>query len=228
MCGGVPIEVLAMVGNEKGAVPFAVPNSDAIPTGYHVTSGDTFIINTQLQNMEDKEKYVWLTVTYDYVDGRQPDYLRSRMFWQFLTTNQVIACGNSVGSVNNPFGATNLTNDLQPKKPVFSEHTLPIEAGMDGYILASAGHMHDGGVGIDIFRNNELICSSEATYSAGGGHGHGHGSHRKRQIQGAKPVNGTTEHISSQSRCTWPEGLPVSKKDKMHIQANYDFNAHPG
>lgn len=218
------MENIGMAGNEKSTVMFALQDAEAIKAGYHLAWGDTFLFGTQLMNLQDKEKWVWVTVTYDYVDGRRPDYLMSRFIWKSLSSQTAGAC---TGDNKNPFGASNLTENMQPKTLKFSEHSIPISAATDGVILTTGGHMHDGGVGVDTLLNDKVICTSVASYKAGaqgmGGHGH-----KKRQIAGGNHDNMGIEHISGQTRCYWPKGFPIARTDKLYIRANYDFNIHPG
>jgi hypothetical protein len=220
-CYDLQFENVGMSGNEKSSVLYAVPDPLAMKAGYKITKKDTFILSTQLMNLEDREKWVWVTVTYDYVDGPRPEYIGSRFIWKSLSPNTAGICISGSGS---PFGPSNLTDGMLPKSRKFSEHSMPIPSGLDGYILATGGHMHDGGTGIDILQNDKVICTSTAYYNTStAGHGH-----MKRQIPGGNYNNNDIPHISGQHRCTFPQGIPVSKKDKMYIRANYDFDTHFG
>jgi hypothetical protein len=76
----------------------------------------------------------------------------------------------------------------------------------------TGGHLHDGGVDIDIKVNGRLICDSRATYG------------------GEKGTLKTTDNkvwqtISSMLECTEP--IKVSKGDNITVQANYDLEKHP-
>jgi hypothetical protein len=218
-----------MAGNEKSTVIFSVANS-TVKSGYHISSADTLMLNTQLMNMEDREKFVWVAITYAFLEKPSPDVYRSHMLWQFLTNEPMTLCAGAVKTFS-PLGITNLTADLQPLKPKFSEHSIPVEAAVDGLMLAAAGHMHDGGVEIEMFQNDTLICTAAAQYGkTASGHSHKRRGRTlaARQIKGGPMSNDEIEHIKGMTRCDWQQGLPVSKKDKLFIRTNYDFEKHPG
>ncbi|KAF2672991.1 hypothetical protein BT63DRAFT_436803 [Microthyrium microscopicum] len=218
-CGTGRVENIYMVGNERTTGQFSLPKSE-IKSGYPLTAENSLVLSTELMNMHDKEQFVWVAVNYDIVDGHQPEYKAGRTVW--MTIGGVSYCG----SIYNPFGMSNLTLMGQPKVKAFSEHSVPWIAPKDGFIMSTGGHMHDGGVSIEVVRNNEVICTSKPDYSKEGGHSHGMKS--KRQMPGGDHTNNDIEHIASQGICLFPEGVPFKKGDKMYIQANYDFDKHPG
>jgi arginase family enzyme len=87
---------------------------------------------------------------------------------------------------------------------------------------SSGGHLHDGGVVLNIYKNNDIVCASHAKYESGGGHSHGRTVIEKRQANGPAPIGG--EHIKEMTTCS---GLgPVKKTDQIWIDADYDFNKH--
>jgi hypothetical protein len=208
-----------MVGNEKSSVFFGLQNS-TIRSGYRLTASDTLILNTQLMNMEDKEKWVWVTVTYEYLEGAQKDFKKGRNVWKSLGLSTAGFCPMSK---TNPFGASNLTAELNPKSLTFVEHSIPWLSPFDGYILMTGGHMHDGGINTEIFQNDKLICTSVPYYGKSAGEHGAMGS-----TDGGSAHNMEIEHIVGQSRCEFEEGIPMKKGDKMYIRANYDFTKHAG
>jgi hypothetical protein len=115
------------------------------------------------------------------------------------------------------------------------------------------GHLHDGGVNVDIFRNNKSICDSRASYSKDGGMEHGgkaqahpssaapaaastsmatsHGHKRydtsANMVRRDGPHNNDGQaHISSMTTC----GMMgrINKGDEFQIKANYDFKKFQG
>jgi hypothetical protein len=209
-----------MAGNEKSPVFFGLKNS-TVKSGYRLGPSDTLILNTQLMNMEDKEKWVWVTMTYQYLDGDQPDFKNGRNMWDSLSSTTFGVC--PIAKVNS-FGKSNLTADLQPLRDDFLyEYSIPWISPADGLILATGGHMHDGGTDIEIFQNDQLICKSVATYGKSGG------EHGAMGSTGTGPEsNMKIEHIVHQSRCEFKDGLPIKKGDRVNMKANYDFRVHPG
>lgn len=137
-CGAGKLENIFMSGNERSYGGFALPNS-TVKSGYSLTPKDKFVLTTQLMNMEDKEKFAWVTITYEYLEGAHPDYKQGKTVWQSIGP-QLVACANKVES---PWGPSNLTASQQPKMDIFTEHSTPWTAPKDGWLLSSGGHMHE-------------------------------------------------------------------------------------
>lgn len=130
-----------MSGNEKSMGGFALKDA-TIKSGYRLSASDNFILSTELMNMDDKEKWAWVTLTYEYLEGAQPEYKQGKTVWQTIGV-PIGACGRSW---TNPFGPSNLTLTQRPTKEVFTEHSVPWTATRDQWLLSTGGHMHDGGV----------------------------------------------------------------------------------
>lgn len=136
------VENIFMSGNERSIGGFALENS-TIKSGYTLTPKDNFILSTELMNMDDKEKWAWVTLTFEYMDGpTQAGYKQGKTVWQTIGL-PIGACGRTW---TNPFGQTNLTLTQRPKTDVFTEHSVPWTAMRDAWLLGTGGHMHDGGV----------------------------------------------------------------------------------
>jgi hypothetical protein len=179
-------------------------------------------------NLDDKEKWVWLTLTYNYIEGAHREYKSGRIIWMSIGPDR---CGRK--DIINPFGASNLTKTLQPTTQVVSESAFPWISPSNGYILGFNGHMHDGGVDMDVFRNGEKLCTTHAKYSNGASSHGGMGGHGKRQM-GPPPLLGgeydvhNMAHISGQETCAFDPPLRLTKGDQLHITSHFDFNLHPG
>ncbi|KAF2433288.1 hypothetical protein EJ08DRAFT_73787 [Tothia fuscella] len=234
ICGWKYMENVFMSSKERNPALFTQARH-SVKTGYHVVPEDQFVLMTELMNMEDKEKWLWVTLTYDFLDGDHPEYKDGKVIWQYLGRN---SCGNET---RNPFGATNLTEYRQPTRAAFGEHSYPWEIPYDAELLGSNGHMHDGARNMEIFHNEKMICTSIPTYSnkttAGsmgspsdtGGAAMRH-SHGKRDIplKGGNYTNTEIPHIARQIPCIFDPPVKVMKGDKMYLIANYDFDQHPG
>jgi len=221
VCGG-SIEHLFESGNERTGVEFGLHNG-TMKSGYHIRTGDMFLINTELMNMDNMEKWVWLQFTFDYIEGFPKEYKDGRIIWMSIGPPR---CG---GKNTNPFGPSNLTTNARPTKNAFSEYSIPWKARRDGYILGSNSHMHDGGTKTDIYKNEQLICSSSPHYSSsvvGGMSGMaGHKRAVRRQDTTAHP----SLHIDSQEGCQFPaKEIPLKKGDAMYLRVDYDFTKYPG
>lgn len=250
ICGWKNMENVFMSSKERNPGLFTQAKS-SVKTGYHILEEDQFVVFTELMNMGDQEKWAWVTITYDYIDGEQPDYLDGKVIWQQIGRN---SCGDDP---RNPFGESNMTDNRQPIKMAFGEHSFPWELPYDAQLLGTNGHMHDGATSMEIFLNDKHVCTTAPSYSskqtkegmgmagagmagsgmAGGGHSHGG---RKRDVKpvankpGVKPLAGGNytntqiDHIEQQIPCIFEPPLKVKKGDKMNLVANYDFNKHPG
>ncbi|KAF2398655.1 hypothetical protein EJ06DRAFT_557869 [Trichodelitschia bisporula] len=215
------MEHLFETGNERTDIDFTLQNS-SIKSGYHLRAGDTFLINTELMNMEDKEKWTWLTLTYDVIDGFPAEYKEGKVVWTSIGPPRC----SGVPDVN-PFGQTNLTKSQQPVRTVFTEYSIPWVSRKNGWIMGSNGHMHDGGTSTEVFKNDQRICISYPHYSMGG-HGMGGMGHDKRQLRAGNHTNTDIEHIDVQEGCFYTDPVPIKKGDSLYIRANYDFTAHAG
>jgi hypothetical protein len=230
-----------MSGNEKGRTDYAVPGG--LKTGYHVGTHDTFMLNTELQNYSDKEKYVWEAISYEILDGKPKDYTPSKLIWLTVGTqeNPSIALCHIFGG-EFPWGPTNLTGRDQPIVERFSEHSKIWRSDKEGMILQAAGHLHDGGTSVDLFQNGEIFCNSEASYSTTGGRAHHHGRRSEyleshpldtvdlhvRQLKGGDYSNTEIPHIADIKRCNFPQGRQLRPGDGLYIAANYDLVKYPG
>jgi hypothetical protein len=204
-----------MSGNERSMNGYGVPGAQ-VKSGYRLHKEDSFILTTELMNLEDKEKWVWLTISYEYLDGHRPDYKDGRMLWMSIGPGGLRCSGNAPTS---PWGPTNLTVAQQPKLEVFSEHSKPWKAPRDGWILATGGHMHDGGTNLLVVHNDKVICDARAVYTKEGEKGHSMGGKKlKRQISGGSKPNGEIAHIKKQEGCKFLEGRPMKKGDTLYIQ----------
>jgi hypothetical protein len=200
-------------------------------SGYALEAHDTFMLNTELQNWTDKEKFVWETITYEIMDGTRQDYTSSKIVWLTIGKEENPSMGlcHYFGAVEAPWGATNLTGRDQPIKAAFSEHSRIWRPDQGGRILQAAGHLHDGGSSVDIYQNDQLFCSSEAKYETGGEPPVSHsGMNMKRQLEGGDWKNTEIPHITSLSRCNFPEGKPMKAGDGLYMAANYDLDKYRG
>jgi hypothetical protein len=174
--------------------------------------------------MKDKEQWVWMTLTYEYLPGKHPDFKQGKTVW--MSIGPLPSCPGT--KVKASWGPSNLTLTQQPKVMKFSEHSTFWQAPKDGWILGTGGHQHDGGTGVYVFQNDKIICDSAPHYVNSTGSSHGGMGMRKRQLNGGDYKNSDIAHIEKQSPCNFKDGIVLKKDDTMHIQANYDFTLHPG
>jgi len=170
-------------------------------SGYHINAKDTFNAWAQIVNYNKENKELYLTYDLEWVPGIQGDDVKT-MLLSVTSCSTPIRLSESV--------PTNTTSG----KFYFME---------DGKVFRARGHLHDGGVQMDLFINDKFVCSSKATYGSRsengadpGMGGHSHGSIDK---------DGTVKTISGMSTCWGP--WPVKKGDWITGIAEYDLIRHP-
>jgi len=139
-----------VTGNERTVFNYYAPET-GVKSGYALRTADLFTYLIELMNMNMDAQTVYVTMTYDVIEGKLPA--------NWLTTKSlyldVASCGTSeympkANQQNNQFSITS-----KPWKP-----------NVEGKIVFGLGHLHDGGVAIDIKAGpNEVLCKSNAAYS---------------------------------------------------------------
>jgi len=187
-------------------------------TGYHVGASDSFTGWAQLVNYNTDAKQVYVYYDLEWVPGIVGADVKTATF--------TATCGNSPAIRLSATGPTNTTSG----KFTFME---------DGNILRARGHLHDGGVKMEMYLNNKLLCTSNAVYGArGDSEGHGHpamSSEISSSPKGgpppsqASPPKGSSDAsiktISSMTTCWGP--FPVKKGDTLTLSAIYDLSKYP-
>jgi hypothetical protein len=215
ICRKSTIDIIYMNGNERTKAYFGV-NTSTVKTGYPVSNNDQFVLNTQLMNMEDREKYIWVTLTYDYIPD--PIGIRdARLNWLTMSDFVPDYCTEMKTTNTNPWGTKNVTRDMIPLTDVFAESSIPVRYPLDGLFLGAAAHIHDGGTNVEVFQNDKTVCNSTSTYEKS----------KAAHLHGGSG-NGSSEHIVKQTVCAYSEPLPVKAGDKFWMRVKYDFKQYPG
>ena len=130
-------------GNERTHAQ--MPNWGVTNVGYHLHTSDKFSFIVDLMNENQEDKTVYLTLTWDYIPGAQPQMDDMRPVWF-----DVAQCLTSDVAAPHQTGKFTLT------APTW-------EANFEGEILGAAGHLHDGGVAMNLYADDKLACKSSAT-----------------------------------------------------------------
>jgi hypothetical protein len=195
-------------GEDSGATSRTIYTSEdgTRDTGYHVGASDTFTGWAQLVNYNKDDKQIFVYYDLEWVPGITGGDVKTATFTS--------TCGGSPLINLSGTRATNTTSG----KFYFME---------DGKVLGGKGHLHDGGVAVDVFINNKYTCSSNAIYGKAeestesmGGKGHAHGN-MKSQSDGPAAIKTITDMTS----CVGP--IAVKKGDTMVLNAQYDLTKHP-
>lgn len=116
-------------GNERTVFDFCPGCTDLSKpgTGYYLTPEDKFSYLVDLMNMNMENKQVYMTMTYDYIDGQLP------AGWNAVKTVwlDLVSCGTSEKAAPQQTGSYSVESD--PWRPNF-----------EGKIIDSIGHLHDG------------------------------------------------------------------------------------
>jgi len=146
-----------------------------------------------------------VTWEWDYVEGQTTDYAHLKPLW--LDVGGVC----SGAEVPVPQGADTFTFKQDP----------PWTSTICGDIITMGGHIHDGGTGVRILKNGQVICDSTTTYETSllslepsGNHSH-HG-------MGGMSVS----HISSMKICNWSGMGSTSIGDEWTVEATYNISQH--
>ncbi|QDS72079.1 hypothetical protein FKW77_003155 [Venturia effusa] len=174
--------------------------------GYHIKTTDKMAFIVDLMNMNMDDKVVYMTMTYDFVDGPLPSGWREvKNVW--FDVNE---CGTSEVNPLKQSGKYTITS--KPWTPNF-----------EGEILGVGGHLHDGGVDLQVQVAGQDNCVSKA------GYGEKPEFIFKKMTMGAA-AGMAEKHISSMSACYFNEQkvTQLLKSQSWQIKGNYDYDKFEG
>lgn len=192
-----------VTGNERLPFHFYNPSLDKKDaSGYQLDAQDKFFFLVELMNMNMKDSSVYITMTYDILDGKLPAGW-SDVKTVFLDAN---ACKSS--EVASPKGKTKFEISSKAWRP-----------NIEGRIVDSMGHLHDGGIDIDITTHGKPLCKAVATYA-------GSPEYVYREV--AMEMHGdkvAKEHISAMPGCGSKNiAITHMKRDQSWItRGKYDY-----
>jgi hypothetical protein len=176
--------------------------------GYFFRESDKMHLIIELMNTNVAKKLVYMTMTYEYVPSTIKDFSNLKPVWL-----DIAQCGLS--DVDAPKDETK-----------YSLPALPWTSNVEGEILGVGGHVHDGGLNVDIELNKKTICDSKAVYGG-----------RPEYLSpladtGDKMMDMMMDksrvHISDMGICYGKvDNLPTIKKgDVVDITGYYDYSKH--
>jgi Stress up-regulated Nod 19 len=166
--------------------------------GFYIGKDAPITQMIDIVNYNNNTRKVYTVSEVEYLEGKQPGFLQS------VSTGIDLGMCNGLGQTG-----TFIYAPKNQKKFSFTGKDMTFER--DGYILNAWGHLHDGGVDMEVKINGKEVCRSKAEY---GGVGH------EITIGGE-----IVKTISGMTRCS--NAIEVAKGDKLSIQANFDLEAHP-
>jgi hypothetical protein len=191
---GPPGERIFASGNERSDIFMTDMTGKAFKSGYHIKPESQLSMELELMNLTPKPMPVYLTVTYEYMDGPpQEGWLSTRPVYLDVT------------------GCYTASETKPPKnKELFTLDMKPWVAPWAGQLISVMGHLHDGGETLQVMHNQKMICDSKATYGVDA-----------KYIEPAVDGKPGMAHISSMVGCTLMG--PVKKGDQFVLNAKYDL-----
>lgn len=195
-------------GNERTPFNYNNPGSTDLSsgTGYYLRKEDKFQYLVELMNMNMQDVVVYITMVYDFIDGPLPKgWMEVKPVW--LDANQ---CGSS---------------EVRPRSETgsFAIESRPWNPNFEGKVLEAMGHLHDGGVDIEIRASSTgTLCKASAKYGESPDY-----LFRGTSMGGDKVAK---SHISSMGGCT-SENLKVKELKKgqsWSVKGSYDYSKYEG
>lgn len=185
-------------GNERTPLNYYQGDKGPGPSAYHIDAGDSFWYIFELMDTSIEDQIFYVTQTYDIVDGLLPTGWKD-VKSVFL---DVKSCLDS--EVHSPVPAQ------------FARESEPWTLIIEGKIVYLGGHVHDGGLLVDVMSNpSEQICRSSAKYS------------EKPEFlwKGIDMKNSiiAKDHVSSMAGCETKPGWELKRDQECVIKAQYDF-----
>jgi hypothetical protein len=203
------VEYFYESGHESTTLQFGIQNS-TVKSGYHVHSSDNFMLGTEFQGLDDKEKWIWLALQYTILEGPHPDLKEGQVI--FIDTGH--DRGTGALQIN-----SNLTASMKPATKVFTEKAMPWKSPYNGIVMGNAAHLHGAGIEARVSVNNHLVCTSAAHYAKDAATGlSGKIDHHYFD----------NEHILSQDSCVFNDGTPMKRGDELSFEVDYDFEKRTG
>ena len=201
-CPKLPSRMFAS-GNERTPIDLTVNGSSK--TGYYVSANASMGIVAELMNENDDNRYVTVTINFEYIPGIPNGFTQLHSWWLDVTG----PCGDS--------------DEPVPANEVVFNYTTPspYTAVYNGSVLGMSGHLHDGGVLLTVSENNRVICNVKPTYGATAGYIDG--SPMMNMPMGNMPMDMT--HLSNMSTCVYPGNFVIG--DSFSISAYYNSSEYP-
>lgn len=183
-------------GNERVPVRLNSKKKYGIDPGWGTMGGAV-----ELMNQAPKPITVYAVMLFEFVPKTAPGYKEARLVWVDVTNCQK-------------------TSDFKPETGVYQKMSRGFTSKHDGEFLFAIGHMHDGGVKVELLVNGKLSCTSKQMYSNRRGHY-------------IEPTDGgvlkdlvmpPNSHISDVAVCRdWGK---IKKGDVLSVKAYFDAHTH--
>ncbi|KAF2402989.1 hypothetical protein EJ06DRAFT_554535 [Trichodelitschia bisporula] len=195
--------------------PYSNVTTGRTKAGYYLRPEDQFRLIVDLINMNHNDRLVYVTLTFDYLDGPLP------AGWQDIKPVwlDVDNCGSS--EVRPPVETGKFVLSSRPWTP-----------NVEGEVVGTIGGITDGAAGLRVFatgpgsgKYESAACTPQARYSEREEYVH---RTRRNEITGG--MRWAADHVSSLTPCWYP-GIGERRMDRSQrwtVQALYDYGQYPG
>lgn len=147
---------------------------------------------TELMNEKSKSQMVMLTITYEYIPYQPHDFETATSIWL-----DVGGCRSEVA--------------VPDEQTSFTLTSPKWTSTVNGRVMAIVSHLHDGGVHLDVERNEDMVCKSTSTY--------GMMSEFEHHMSGMD-----MDHITVMSACSDVGRIKIG--EDWTVKAYYDLSTH--
>jgi hypothetical protein len=194
-------ERMLVVHNDRNDTYYGLHGEDKY--GYYLSDADKMSLVLELKNDATDTKQVFLTITFEYIPGKPEGYKAVRPLWM-----DAQSCDAPSSEIDPP-----------KDKKVFTLESIPWVSPLNGTLLTTVGHMHDGATHLEITLNDKLACDSVARYG-----GNKEYEPTPEYIKLGAPA---MPHITRYTPCN--DFGKIKKGDQIRIKGYYDFEKNaPG
>ncbi|TID20324.1 hypothetical protein E2P81_ATG07626 [Venturia nashicola] len=135
-------------GNERTMIPFNHPETKKKTAGYPIFPSDRFGLIADLMNMNPQSKQVWMTMYYDFVEDHPAGWDEVKPVWFDVAQCGTSEVGGGQAGANFKIASGSWT------------------ASFDGEVMGVGGHIHDGGINLEVLQGAQVSCNSQARYAS--------------------------------------------------------------
>jgi hypothetical protein len=175
--------------------PFSTRPDAPIKAGYWVGPAGNMQLTSELVNYHKEAKDIYLTLDVEWSPGKEDN-----MYDVGMGALSADRCEDRERGILHP-----------PKdKPITykGEQWTAID---NGYFINWTPHIHDGGVDVKVYINDQMVCESKAIYGAEGG--------SVQALDGQK-----WQTITGYTPCEKP--IPFKRGDKVSMSSTYDLTKY--
>jgi hypothetical protein len=81
-CARPAYDLFFSTGNERSVILYKSPDAQStLEAGYYVRPSDNFLIQSEVINNELEDQQIWVTFNYEYLPGKLPSQLQTKVVW---------------------------------------------------------------------------------------------------------------------------------------------------